>query len=745
MMNKDFEQLFKTIDNSNSISELFELDAIPPINYASDFFFVSYSHTDYKIIYKDIFQYQKEGVSVWFDRGMKPGTDWLENAEHFISQFACKGIIIYLSKTSLHSRAVLEEIFLANAYRKPLMPIVIDANELIDNDIAKTLINNFSLSDEEQNIINKSFSERTLWVDNSFPIKSKLNYIKNLEDETSLLEIVDLNEDNSPILLGSHGYIKGKMITQINDPYCMRVKIPLDIKCIGNATFTNMANLKEVDLSNILEIDDYAFSDAKQLKEVNLEKAIYIGDSAFERCSSLEHIVFPSKKTLQQLFDDYDSIDLNASYEDENGEFDEEALSSDFDELKNDWFVDDNSAYGEGQRIIPDMDDYHIDSHYGKNIFAHCNNLKEIVLENTFNEIPEGCFHDCKGLERVVFNGPNHIGKRAFYNCENLKEIIFPDEDNNIDKFGDDDALDFLGLKNNYSESQRALYLDKKVTEIGDYAFEGCKSLEFFEFPLELKRIGKGAFKNASIKNDYAYIDFEVGEQAFMGSTIGKLSFAGVRDIPDELCRGCKNLSGLNLNLFEHSIGASAFRECPNLGTTFVGCKEIMKSAFSHSGITTLILDKNVTHVREYAFSTCEKMETVEIRCENVHFAPAAFYKDKIKYLYISKESHIVFDPLSLEETEIEKIYYQGDLDDVGENKLSIEIDYVDDPNTTQAFICEEDEINYHKEREERLQEAKQELLPMIASKIVFYSSTPIYDGRHWRYKGREAVIWEEI
>ena len=89
------------------------------------------------------------------------------------------------------------------------MPIVIDANKLIDNDIAKTLINNCSLSDEEQNIINKSFSERTLWVDNSFPIKSKLNYIKNLEDETSLLEIVDLNEDNSPILLGSHGYIKG--------------------------------------------------------------------------------------------------------------------------------------------------------------------------------------------------------------------------------------------------------------------------------------------------------------------------------------------------------------------------------------------------------------------------------------------------------------------------------------------------------------------------------------------------------
>ena len=42
MKNVIFDKLFKTIDNSNSIAELFELDAIPPINYATDFFFISY-------------------------------------------------------------------------------------------------------------------------------------------------------------------------------------------------------------------------------------------------------------------------------------------------------------------------------------------------------------------------------------------------------------------------------------------------------------------------------------------------------------------------------------------------------------------------------------------------------------------------------------------------------------------------------------------------------------------------------
>ena len=758
---KNFDTLFKTIDNSKSISELFEVDAIPPINYSSNFFFISYSHSDYKIIYKDIFQYQKEGVSVWFDRGMKPGSDWLENAEHFISQFACKGIIIYLSKASLHSKAVLEEIKLAHTYRKPLMPIVIDTDELVDNDIAKTFIKNFALSIEETNIINKSFTERTLWVDNSFPIKSKLNYIKNLEDETALLEVVDLDENNAPILLNSGGFIKGKMLTQVNDPYCMRVKLPLDVRCIGNATFTNMANLKEIDLSNILEIDGYAFSDAKQLVEIDLSNVKYIGDSAFERCSSLERITFPGQKDLAGLFKDYDSVDLNEAYADENGKFDEEQFNEDYQHLLETWYVDDNSAYGEGQRIIPNEEDYNIDTYYGKNIFAHCDSLKEITLENTFKNVPEGCFHDCKGLEKVVFNGPNYIGPRAFYNCINLKTVEFLDDANSFESFADqvsdndeeyDDidnfGFEFLGEGSSRSsrpnESQRALYLDKKVQEIGEHAFEDCKSLKNFELPFEIRKIGEAAFKNSGVDIPYLYIKCEVGKQAFMGASISTISVSNKLDIPDELCRGCQNLKNLYLDQGENNIGASSFRDCPNLGKTYVSCKEILKSAFSHSGLTSLVLAESISNVWEYAFSTCEKLEYVEIRCKNVSFAPAAFYQDKIKYLYIAKESHITFDPLSLEKTEIERIYYDGNLEDIRDDKLSLEIDFVDDPNTTQAFLFEEDRQEYLANREKRLNEAKENLLPYLLSRLAFYSDSPIYDGQHWHFSSRtnKPEIW---
>ena len=728
----NFEELFKRIDESESIADLFEIDAIPPINFSNEFFFISYSHNDYKLIYKDIFNMQKEGVSVWFDRGMKPGSDWLENAEHFVSQFACKGIVIYLSKASFHSNAVVEEIVLANTYHKPLMPIVIDKDEIIDGDIAETFIKNLSLSDEKASIVRKSFTKRTLWVDASFPFKSKLNYILNLRDDTNLLEIVDLNYDNSPLLINSRGKAKGKLVTQVNDPYCMRLNLPLEVNFIGDATFTNMANLKEINLSHVIEIDSYAFADARQLKEIDLSNIKYIGDSAFERCCELEHIVFPRVKRLQELFDDYDNINLNESYSDENGEFDNELLKKDLKALQDDWYVDDDSAYGEGQQKIPEEDECQIEEHFGKNLFAHCDKLKELELVDTLKEIPEGCFHDCVGLEKAVFDGPNKIGTRAFYNCTKLKHIVFADDENDYEEY-----------EGSY-EAQQAIYKERKVTYIGDSAFENCSSLEYFDLPRELKELGSAVFKNAKIDNKYLIIKIPHGPQLFMNSTIESLTFLEV-EIADEACRRCTNLKDVSILLYEYSVGASAFRDCSSLKDVSINAVEIKKSAFSHCGVNRLYLEKNIKFVREYAFSTCDNLNYIEVKCEDVQFGPLAFYNDRIDCFCISKKAHIVFDPSSLENADIGLIYYLGEMEDVAEGNLSIIVDYVDDPNTSHYFLSDEEEDNYNKEREEYLSNKRDELMPMIASKIVFYSLNPNYDGRHWRFNKDTGLpeMWE--
>jgi len=91
-------------------------------------------------------------------------------------------------------------------------------------------------------------------------------------------------------------------------------------------------------------------------------------------------------------------------------------------------------------------------------------------------------------IKWVKFEGsPTNIGNYAFYGCRNLKSITFKD-----------------GLKT-----------------IGDYAFSGCYALTYVRFVYTLDRIGKGAFQNDSFLETVLFEDdpngLYIDEDAFAG------------------------------------------------------------------------------------------------------------------------------------------------------------------------------------------------------------------------------------
>jgi hypothetical protein len=77
------EAVFSKIDQSDEIFQLYEGGLLPPNNFGDEYFFISYSHEDFRFVYKDIFSLQEQQIQVWYDRGMTPGRDWDETAEHF--------------------------------------------------------------------------------------------------------------------------------------------------------------------------------------------------------------------------------------------------------------------------------------------------------------------------------------------------------------------------------------------------------------------------------------------------------------------------------------------------------------------------------------------------------------------------------------------------------------------------------------------------------------------------------------
>jgi hypothetical protein len=70
------EEKIKKIEQTTTLNEV-SLECLPPVQ-TEKYYFVSYSHKDYKKVFKEILLLQSKGISLWYDRGMRPGKDWKE-------------------------------------------------------------------------------------------------------------------------------------------------------------------------------------------------------------------------------------------------------------------------------------------------------------------------------------------------------------------------------------------------------------------------------------------------------------------------------------------------------------------------------------------------------------------------------------------------------------------------------------------------------------------------------------------
>ena len=102
------QEKLKIIENSNSLLEL-DKEVLPKVH-RENYYFVSYSHKDYKKVMRDILLLQEEGINIWYDSDIHIGENWEELAEMYISKFQCKGIIFYLSENSILSKACNKEV-----------------------------------------------------------------------------------------------------------------------------------------------------------------------------------------------------------------------------------------------------------------------------------------------------------------------------------------------------------------------------------------------------------------------------------------------------------------------------------------------------------------------------------------------------------------------------------------------------------------------------------------------------------
>ena len=92
-----------------------------------DIIFISYSHDDYEIVYKDIKKFYSYGLNIWYDEGIHTGTVWKDKIRKKIKDSLF--LIVFLSQNAINSKWVRKEIDYALKEKKHLMLIFIEEFE----------------------------------------------------------------------------------------------------------------------------------------------------------------------------------------------------------------------------------------------------------------------------------------------------------------------------------------------------------------------------------------------------------------------------------------------------------------------------------------------------------------------------------------------------------------------------------------------------------------------------------------
>lgn len=137
-------------------------------------------------------------------------------------------------------------------------------------------------------------------------------------------------------------------------------------------------------------------------------------------------------------------------------------------------------------------------------------------------------------------------------------------------------------------EDFNAISFPKSLTEIGEYAFLGCRKLREAELPASVTLLGEGAFRECA--------------------RLEKVSLPAVMKVPKQAFAWCPSLKDVRLSLRCNDIGSHAFAYCTALEYIRIPLfmMHIGSNAFSFcSSLREIELPATVVELESYAFSEC--------------------------------------------------------------------------------------------------------------------------------------------
>ncbi len=92
------------------------------------YIFVSYSHNDAESVYRELAWLHDQGINVWYDEGISPGSRWSDALAQALD--AAAHVVFFVTPQSVTSQTCLDEVGFALEREKPLLAVHVEPTEL---------------------------------------------------------------------------------------------------------------------------------------------------------------------------------------------------------------------------------------------------------------------------------------------------------------------------------------------------------------------------------------------------------------------------------------------------------------------------------------------------------------------------------------------------------------------------------------------------------------------------------------
>lgn len=196
-----------------------------------------------------------------------------------------------------------------------------------------------------------------------------------------------------------------------------------------------------------------------------------------------------------------------------------------------------------------------------------------------------------------------------------------------------DDLFIKDGVLMAYRGDEAVITVPQGVTEIGEYAFSGCETVETLIMHEGVKSIGRLAFRDCvSLRTVKLPESLErLGQGAFMRCcSLTEIALpGGVTELPRSCFNSCEALSSVLLPAGLCVIGDKAFSGCISLKDLTLphGLKAVGDFAFEYcTGLTSLVLPEGLRTIGRSAFYHCRDLRHITVPGTVDTIGSGAFY-----------------------------------------------------------------------------------------------------------------------